>query len=88
MHSIKILLRAITEFHEPKPYEHFPSIYIDVFEMSGGSPDTETLVIHRCEDIHDLSSSTDKGESLLAAREYLGDNYNAIVQALISEIGE
>lgn len=37
MHSIHIEIVAITEFHEPKPYEYFPSIKVDAYEMSGGN---------------------------------------------------
>lgn len=90
MHSIKIIIKAITEFHEPVPYKHFPSLYIDVFEMSGGSPNNETLLIHRCEGIRGLSPSSDKGEALLAAREWLGveDNYESIAEAMIKNFGE
>ena len=88
MHSIKIHLKAITEFHEPKPYEYFPSIYIDVFRLAGDPKNTETLLIHRCEDIQALSPSTDRDVALIAAREYLDANYKLIIQALISKIGE
>lgn len=88
MHSIKIVLEAITEFHEPKDYEFFPSIRIDAWRLTGGSPESETLLIHRCEDCFGLPSSEDKGESLMAARDYLEDNYKAIIQALIAKIGE
>lgn len=90
MHSLKIIVRAITEFHEPRPYKYFPSLFIDVFELSGGNPNVETLLIHRCEDINGLGSFTDKGEALIAAREWLGEeeNYKSIVEAFISDFGE
>ena len=88
MHSIQIDIEAITEWHEPKPYEHFPALRFDTYEMSGGNPNIRTLLSHRCEDIRGLESSEDKDSALLAAREWLGENYKAVVQEAISKVGE
>jgi hypothetical protein len=85
---MKIVLEAITEFHEPKDYKFYPAIEIDVYELSGGSPNTETLLAHRCEDISGGVGTIDKDTALITARDYLGDNYKLIVQATISKIGE
>ena len=88
MYGIQIHVEAITEWHEPKDYEFYPALRVDAYELSGSVPETQTLLIHRCEDIKGLPPSEDKDVSLMAAREWLGDNYQKLIQEIIAAFGE
>lgn len=94
--SIIITLEAISEFHEPKPYEHHASIRVDVYR--GEKIADNTHVYHRCEDIKGESTFDNDGDAtfdneadaIAAARVWMADKTNTdkIIQEIITVIGE
>jgi hypothetical protein len=88
MYGIVIEVLAVSRFHEPKPYDFFAGLEVDVYSITGGTPEVKTLLAHACEDIMGLSAYPTKDDALVAARAYLGDNATAITEAAISKYAE
>jgi len=86
--DITITLEAISEFHEPKPYEHHPSIRVDVYQ--GGKIADNTRVYHRCEDILGEPTFNNEAAAKAAARVWIANKANTdmITQVIIATIGE
>lgn len=88
MNKVIITLEAISEYHEPKPYEHFPSIRVDVYR--GDKLTTASRFYHRCEDIKNLLPVDTEAEAIALADEWLAEpsNIDKIIQEVIAAIGE
>jgi hypothetical protein len=86
--KVTITLEAISEYHEPIPYRHYPSIRVDVWR--GEKQSGQTHYYHRCEDIQGLSSYAMREDAVNAATIWLEniDNLDIIIKDIIASIGE
>lgn len=86
--KLTIVLEAISEYHEPIPYKHYPSIRVDVWR--GDKQSSQNHYYHRCEDIRGLPSYTVREDAVNAATIWLEniDNCDAIIKDIIASIGE
>ena len=88
MSRIIITLDSISEFHEPKPYEHYASVIIDVYR--GKEQAAAARYYHRCEDIRGIDPVDNEHDALALADEWLDEKANCdkIIQEIIAQIGE
>lgn len=83
-----ITLEAGSEFHEPKPYEHYPAILVNGY--CGSRIDDNLCIYHGLVDIKDGEPFDNHIEAIAAARTWIENkvNIDAIIQEIIAKIGE